>query len=115
MDFLFVLIIKHMIIDLGMQQYLGPRDKHIWLGNGHRHYAEHALGTAVVASVFLNPVHALVCAAMDYVVHWHIDWAKHHCNRYFKIEVRDERWWWTNVLDQCAHFTTYYVLVRIFM
>ena len=40
-EFFTVLMIKHFIVDLGMQQYLGPRAKQEWLGDGHTDYFHH--------------------------------------------------------------------------
>jgi hypothetical protein len=114
MEFLLALIVKHFIVDLGMQQYMGPRPKHEYLGNGHRHYLEHAIGTAFIALVFV-PKLAIVIALLDYVVHWHIDYSKHHINRWLKLEPRTEYWWWLMVVDQIAHMLTYYALVKMFM
>ena len=34
MEFFLVLMIKHFIVDLGAQQYLGPGNKQQWLGAG---------------------------------------------------------------------------------
>jgi len=111
-EFFLVLMIKHFIVDLGCQQYLGPRQKHHWIGDGHTHYLHHGLATAFVALWFVPEI-AVIIAILDYIIHWHIDWGKHHLNRYLKFEARSEAWWWTNVLDQCLHVLTYYALVVI--
>ena len=37
-EFFLVLMIKHFIVDLGVQQYIGPSNKQQWLGAGHTHY-----------------------------------------------------------------------------
>ena len=112
MEFFTVLMIKHFIVDLGLQQYLGPREKHVWLGNGHTHYMHHGIATILVA-LWFAPEIALLIGILDYVIHWHIDWGKHHLNRFLKCEVRSQIWWWTNVLDQCLHVITYYALAVI--
>ena len=110
MEFFLVLMLKHFIVDLGMQQYLGPRAKHEWLGDGHTHYLHHGLSTMFIA-LWFAPEIAVVLGLLDYVIHWHIDWGKHHLNRFLKCEARSVTWWWTNVLDQCLHVLTYYALV----
>ena len=110
MEFFLVLMLKHFIVDLGMQQYLGPRQKQQYLGDGHRHYLEHAVVTALIALWFV-PKLAIPLAVLDYVLHWHIDWGKHHLNRFLKCDTRSVTWWWTNVLDQCLHTLTYYLMV----
>jgi len=112
MEFFLVLMLKHFIVDLGTQQYIGPSDKHLYLGNGHRHFFEHGIVTAFIALIFVPEI-AVLLAVLDYVIHWHIDWSKHHLNRYLKCDARSEIWWWTNVLDQCLHVLTYYLLAVI--
>ena len=114
MEFFLALVIKHFVIDLGMQPYMGTRNKHVYLGNGHRHYLEHAIGTAFVALWFV-PYFAIVIAVLDYVLHWHIDYSKHHINRWLQLEPRTEYWWWLIVGDQIAHMLTYYALAKMFM
>lgn len=113
-EFLLALVIKHFVVDLGMQQYLGPRPKHEYLGSGHRHYLEHAIFTAFIA-LFFVPKFAIVIAVLDYVAHWHIDWGKHHINRWLRFEPRSQYWWWLMVVDQIAHMLTYYALAKMFM
>lgn len=114
MELFLALVIKHFVVDLGMQQYMGTRDKHKWLGNGHRHYLEHAIFTAFIALVFV-PKLAIPIAIIDYVAHWHIDYSKHHINRWLKFEPRTQYWWWLMVVDQIAHMLTYYALAKMFM
>jgi len=112
MEFFLVLMIKHFIVDLGVQQYIGPSNKHKWLGDGHTHYFHHGLSTMFIALWFVPEI-AVVIGLLDYVIHWHIDWGKHHLNRLISCKPQSEAWWWTNVLDQCLHVLTYYALVVI--
>jgi hypothetical protein len=114
LEFFLALVIKHFVVDLGMQQYMGTRDKHEWLGNGHRHYFEHAVVTAFIALWFV-PKLAIPIAVLDYVLHWHIDYSKHHINRWLQFEPRTQYWWWLMVVDQIAHMLTYYALAKMFM
>lgn len=114
LEFLLCLIIKHFVVDLGMQQYMGPRPKHEYFGSGHRHYLEHAIGTAFVALIFV-PKLAILIAVLDYILHWHVDWSKHHINRWCNFEPRTEYWWWLMTADQIVHTLCYYALAKIFM
>ena len=114
LEFFLALVIKHFVVDLGMQQYMGTRDKHIWLGNGHRHYFEHAVFTSIICLFFI-PKLAIPIAILDYIVHWHIDYSKHHINRWLQFEPRTQYWWWLMVVDQIAHMLTYYALAKIFI
>ena len=107
MDFFLVLMIKHFVVDLGFQQYMGTRQKQQYFGNGHRHYLEHGIATAFIA-LWFAPEIAVLIGLLDYVLHWHIDWGKHHLNRLLKLETRSVGWWWTTVVDQCAHTVCYW-------
>jgi len=114
MEFFLFLLIKHVIVDLGMQSQLQNINKKYYFGNGHIHYIQHGLGTLVVCFLFLPVVPALLCSLADYIIHWQIDYLKHLVNRVFKIENRSTAWWWVNTIDQCLHFITYYYLVTYF-
>ena len=111
MTFLYLLLVKHIIVDLALQTHLGKRNKFDYFGNGHVHYLQHGAATFAVALCFLDVQTALLVSVFDYVAHWHIDWGKHHLNDLLKIAPRSLSWWWTNTLDQILHFTTYYVIV----
>jgi len=65
--------------------------------------------------LFFVPKFAIVIAVLDYVAHWHIDWGKHHINRWLRFEPRSQYWWWLMVVDQIAHILTYYALAKMFM
>lgn len=112
MDFFLLLLLKHAIVDLGIQSQLKDIKKDKYFGNGHIHYIQHGIGTLIVGALFLQIVPAILCAVLDYVIHWHIDYGKHKINKIFKIESRTTAWWWTNVTDQCLHFITYYCLAK---
>ena len=112
MDFFLLLLIKHAIVDLGIQSQLKNINKEKYFGNGHIHYVHHGLATLIIAALFLQVIPALICAFLDYVIHWHIDYGKHKINKIFKIKSRTTAWWWTNVTDQCLHFLTYYCLAK---
>ena len=49
---LLALLIKHAIIDIGIQRIQGPRDKQIYFSlKAHEHYGFHGLGTFIVFSI----------------------------------------------------------------
>ena len=109
----FLLIVKHTIIDLGIQsQFLWGRahEKNNYFG-GHNHYLHHGLGSLLVFVWFLDLHTALLLSILDYVAHWHIDFTKHKVNRYLDITRKDTLWWWTAVADQLLHFLTYFLLM----
>ena len=73
MDLLLLLLIKHAIVDLGIQSQLQNINKDKYFGNGHIHYLQHGLGTLIVAGLFLQVYPAILCALLDYIIHWQID------------------------------------------
>lgn len=113
MIFLYALLIKHVIVDLGLQSYLINQKKFPYFGSGHLHYAQHGVATAFVCLWFIPEI-AIFVGILDYLIHWHIDFGKHRFNNFFKITARSKAWWWTNVVDQILHFTTYLVFVLLF-
>ena len=112
-----LLMIKHFIVDLGLQQYIGPSDKHRYFSSmAHYHYAQHGLATLLVCLVVVLPVEiAILIGVVDYIIHWHVDYGKHQLNARFGIKSQTQRWWWSNVLDQSLHYATYYALAKMFM
>lgn len=115
MDFLLLLLFKHAIVDLALQTHLVDINKSKYLGNGHIHYFQHGMGTIIIAGLFLKDIElSLLCAITDYFIHWQIDFSKHRINQFFDIQARTKAWWWINTVDQCLHFSTYYILVIVF-
>ena len=110
MDLFLLLLIKHAVVDLGIQAQLVGMEKSKYFGNGHIHYFHHGIGTLVIAGLYFPLIPALIIMLFDYIIHWHIDYTKHKVNRFFVIESRTPAWWWTNVIDQCLHFLTYYFI-----
>jgi len=113
MNIFLVLMIKHFIVDIGIQSHIPSSPKHNYF-SGHLHYFHHGVG-AFLATMFVVPIqYAMLIGVIDYIAHWHIDWAKHHLNREIKAKVRSERWWWTMVLDQVIHTIFYYYIALYF-
>ncbi|MEC8273815.1 MAG: hypothetical protein VXZ76_03150 [Bacteroidota bacterium] len=112
MTFFFALLIKHAIVDLGIQSHVKGLDKSRYFSNAHIHYAHHGISTFIIALFFVDPIIALLCAIIDYTAHWHIDFAKHRVNTHFELEARSIAWWWTNSADAALHFITYYAIVQ---
>lgn len=112
--FLFLLVIKHAIADYFLQTYHQGIKKENYLGNGHRHYAEHAGCTFIVAVFFLSPVNAVLAALLDYVLHWHIDLGKTRTVKWLGWSRTEPRFWRLQTIDQILHFSTYMLIVVIF-
>lgn len=114
MEFFLLLLFKHAIVDLGMQSQLVGINKGKYFGNGHIHYAHHGIGTFILCAIWLPVFPTIICAIIDYILHWQIDYCKHKLNNKFNLEYRSKSWWYLNVVDQCCHFVSYYWIVIYF-
>jgi hypothetical protein len=111
-----LLAAKHFVADLYLQAlYIKPSRKWIYLDiKAHLHAVHHA---ALSAVVFLWCWGwwwlAVVMFVVDYVTHWHVDWAKTSIARHLGwLEVTHPRGYWIlQTLDQIIHFMIYYVMV----
>lgn len=112
--FLFLLIIKHAIADYFLQTYHRNIKKQRYFGNGHRHYAEHAVCTFLVAILFMPLPFAVLASLLDYVLHWHIDYIKTRLVGILGWGRTEPRFWRLQTLDQILHFSTYMLIVAIF-
>ena len=113
MNFFFALLIKHAIVDLGIQSHVKGLDKLRYISNAHIHYFHHGITTFLIALYFTSLHLAVVCAIIDYVAHWYIDFAKHRVNTHFNIEARSITWWWISSADAALHFLTYFIIIQI--
>ena len=113
MNFFFVLLIKHAIVDLGVQSHFKGLDKLRYISNAHIHYFHHGISTFLIALYFTSLHFAVVSAVIDYVAHWHIDYSKHQINTRFNVEPKSITWWWTSSADAALHFLTYYIIILI--
>ena len=113
--FFFGLMIKHAIVDVGIQRQIGWMGKeHYWWKKPHLHYGGHGIGTALV----LLPsgiAPALIAGALDWIVHWHVDCAKSKLNNYLEIDSSSYTYWWLLTLDQILHYTTYFIIIVLFI
>ena len=107
---LFLLFTKHFILDFPLQtQYqLQHKGTYGHLG-GILHSGLHGIGTWLSLVAF-TPF-AIWLAFVDFVVHYHIDWAKMHLNRITGWTPNQNQFWWLLGLDQYLHAVTYIILV----
>lgn len=110
---LFLLFVKHFVCDFPLQT--SPwmyRNKGIYFHpGGIAHSAVHALGTWLVLVFFIGEK-AWLYALLDFIVHYHIDWAKLKLNKRFDLRPDNSNWFWILLgLDQLAHHITYFVIV----
>ncbi len=84
-----LLLFKHYICDFLLQTNYQAVHKFIYghLG-GLIHAFLHGLGTLIVLIFFYSIETAGLCALLDFIIHYHIDWAKATLNRVLKPSKR---------------------------
>ncbi|MCV6584495.1 MAG: DUF3307 domain-containing protein [Marinibacterium sp.] len=118
-----LLQIKHMFADFFMQtpRMLSGRGTYFHIGRA-QHAAVHAVGSFAIFIVMgVAAVPALAVAFAEWVIHFHIDWAKgRYSERHPKTPV-ESGYWYVFGLDQIAHQFTYlamaaaYLMIRLQM
>ncbi|OYY48360.1 MAG: hypothetical protein B7X95_09630 [Methylophilaceae bacterium 17-44-8] len=110
---LFLLFLKHFVCDFPLQ--ISPwmyRNKGIYLHlGGVAHAAIHAAGTWLVLVFFIGH-QALLYALIDFVAHYHIDWAKLRINMRLDWRPDNSNGFWILLgFDQLLHHITYFVII----
>jgi hypothetical protein len=110
------LLIKHFICDFPLQRRYQYHHKGIYgHPGGLLHAAIHGIGTLLVFAYAAPFELALTLAALDAVIHYHIDWAKNRFNTCCNFNANSGDGFWILLgLDQCAHQLTYVLLVWLF-
>lgn len=109
--FLILLQVKHWYIDFINQTNEEVAGKGIY-GNwaGINHSAKQAIGTFFVVLIVAGWPYiawAGVMAGIDFVLHYHIDWAKININKKYNYTVQDKPFWAWLGADQMAHQLSY--------
>lgn len=104
-----ILLFKHLVCDFFLQTAYQYRNKGIYSHpGGLLHAGLHVLGTAFLF-LYVNPgpkIVALILAG-EFVVHYHIDWAKEQIVKRCKLTTEDSAFWWALGVDQFLHGATY--------
>lgn len=110
-----LLLFKHFICDFIMQTHYQLAHKNVYAHpGGLLHAILHGIGTFIVMLLYYSLETTFICACLDAVIHYHIDWAKAKLNNAlkFKINGKTERGFWALYgLDQLLHQLTYVGLV----
>lgn len=105
---LILLSLKHFIIDFPLQyQYMIDEKGTYGAAGGIHHSALHGLGTAAVLTIVGLP-DALFLGFVDFVLHYHIDWAKQKLAK--GLTPKDKKFWTYLGLDQTLHYLTYFII-----
>ena len=104
-----ILLFKHLVCDFFLQTAYQYRNKGIYgHPGGLLHAGLHVLGTAFLF-LYVNPgpkIVALILAG-EFVVHYHIDWAKEQIIKRCNLTTEDSAFWWALGVDQFLHGATY--------
>jgi hypothetical protein len=112
------LLVKHAVADFFLQTEMIYRQKGIYgAPGGLIHALVHILLTAPVFLLFPGgtPELAAGLLAGEFVVHYHIDWAKEQIVRRFGWKSSNPEYWWTFGVDQLLHGLTYVAIVWLWL
>jgi hypothetical protein len=108
-----LLFVKHWYIDFVNQSMEEVVGKGIY-GNayGIMHSIKHGLGTWFIFWMFIGDIeYSLLIGFIDFVLHYHIDWAKININKKYNYTAENPKFWAWLGADQLAHSLTYLGLV----
>lgn len=112
MDVFYILILlflKHWYVDFVIQTMQEVNEKGIYFKlHGIKHSFKQGIGTAIALAIMhVDPLLGALLAMLDFVLHYHIDWAKMKLNKYFNLTNNDPLYWNLLGLDQLLHCLTY--------
>lgn len=110
-----LLFVKHWYIDFVNQSQEEVDGKGIY-GNpaGLMHSIKHGVATGLIMMLFVfNFEVAVILGFVDFVLHYHIDWAKMNINKRWHYTIEQKPFWIWLGADQLAHSLTYIFLVWI--
>ena len=108
-----LLFVKHWYIDFVNQSNEEVAGKGIY-GNAHglMHSIKHGVATFLIFWAFaMSWPLAIIIGFLDFVTHYHIDWAKMNINKRWHYTIEQKPFWIWLGADQLAHSLTYITLV----
>jgi hypothetical protein len=112
---LVVLEVKHFIIDYTLQSSYQYKNKGKY---GHPggiiHAGFQALGS-LPAFLVITPSLGLAAAIVvgEFIIHYHVDWAKEQLNQRLKVERGTATYWFIFGADQLLHHLSYIAIVAL--
>jgi len=105
--------IKHFLADFLMQYDYMLREKGIYGATGGVHHAlVHASFTFfILVFVATNANVMIALAALDFAVHYHVDFYKQQLNK--NLTTADRMFWVLLGLDQALHYLTYIGIIYV--
>ena len=109
------LLVKHAVADFLLQTENQRRTKGIYgAAGGFTHCLTHVLLSGPVFFILspaIAPAIALLILAGEFVIHYHLDWAKEQVVRRNGWTSHDTYFWWALGLDQLCHGLTYVAMI----
>lgn len=122
---LLLFVVKHFVADGPMQIPYMYKNKGTYLHpGGLAHAGVHAAFTFWIAVVYTNFYVALFVTGIDFLIHYHVDWAKTKLtdNRGWAthligggLQIESEWYFYALIMNQCLHFASYAVLTYIIL
>jgi hypothetical protein len=114
---LVVLEVKHFIFDYPLQtRYMLKNKATYGHPGGLIHAGLHVLGTTAVFLVVRPSLAAIIGILVgEFIVHYHIDWAKGQLTRRGGLTTADAMYWWGIGADQLLHHLTYLAIAAVLM
>ena len=112
------LLVKHAVADFFLQTETQWRQKGTYGARGGVvHSLIHILLTVPLFFLFPGGSARLASGilAAEFVVHYHIDWAKEQINRRAGWTARDPMFWWVLGFDQLLHGLTYVAILWVWL
>lgn len=108
---LLLLQVKHFLADFVWQTDRMIQEKGSYLAaHGIYHSGIHGLGTFLILTL-LHPALGIIIGIVDFLAHYHIDWAKVKINQHKKYTPADKQFWFWLGFDQLLHQITYILIV----
>jgi hypothetical protein len=107
------LFYKHLLVDFFFQTPYQYLNKGTYLHpGGILHSFLHIVATAIILIIFGAKNHFFGILAVEFLLHYHIDWAKVQINSKFGWKAdKNEEFWMLLGLDQFLHALTYIGIV----
>lgn len=114
---LVLLQVKHWYVDFVNQSMEEVHSKGIYgTGPGLWHSGKQGIGTFLAVAVvtgWSSVVYAAVVAFIDFVIHYHVDWAKININKAKNYTVETPQFWAWLGFDQLMHQLTYLLIAYL--
>lgn len=105
--------IKHVLADYFLQStYMVQNKGRYGHPGGLMHAGMHAaFSFGVLIALGVTPgIAALICA-IEFLVHYHIDWGKENIGKILSVGPDNVKFWFVHGTDQAAHQLTYVAMV----